>query len=315
MPIIEKIVIITKQTRLEELIHRFGTKDQAKFYIEHMGGDFQIYQEDHDQYYRSLEQLKRLIPSQIKYQIVERSFIPNFLFGPKDLVIVIGPDGLVINTAKYLENQYILAVNPNPARIEGILLPFLVKDVPAAITDIESRKEKVIRITIAKAELNNQQILLGVNDLFIGHKSHGSARYTITLRDYSEKQSSSGIIVSTGVGSTGWFKAIVTGAIGITNAFKNLSVRIERPTETDYRFPWNASYLYFSVREPWESKTTKATTVFGTIYAGEYLEIESHMPESGVIFSDGIWSDYLEFNSGTIAKIGIADKKVNLLQK
>ncbi|MHA1170818.1 MAG: hypothetical protein ACTSQ3_01895 [Candidatus Heimdallarchaeota archaeon] len=30
-------------------------------------------------------------------------------------------------------------------------------------------------------------------------------------------------------------------------------------------------------------------------------------------FVDGIQKDFLEFNSGTIAKIGVADKKANLV--
>jgi len=37
------------------------------------------------------------------------------------------------------------------------------------------------------------------------------------------------------------------------------------------------------------------------------------MPCGGVIFSDGMESDYLEFNSGTDATIGLAREKANLV--
>jgi len=37
------------------------------------------------------------------------------------------------------------------------------------------------------------------------------------------------------------------------------------------------------------------------------------MPENGVIFSDGIQEDFIEFNSGAIAEIGIADKRANIV--
>jgi hypothetical protein len=33
------------------------------------------------------------------------------------------------------------------------------------------------------------------------------------------------------------------------------------------------------------------------------------MPESGVIFSDGIETDFVEFNSGTLATITLAEKR------
>jgi len=63
------------------------------------------------------------------------------------------------------------------------------------------------------------------------------------------------------------------------------------------------------LREPFVSKTSQANIVAGQIYFGEQLTIESFMPSNGIIFSDGIQSDYLEFNSGTIAEIGVAKEK------
>ena len=65
---------------------------------------------------------------------------------------------------------------------------------------------------MAKASLNNGQTLYGVNDLFIGPKTHSSARYLIRSGEASEAQSSSGVIVSTGMGSTGWLKSLLTGS-------------------------------------------------------------------------------------------------------
>ncbi|HUU78120.1 MAG TPA: sugar kinase [candidate division Zixibacteria bacterium] len=312
---VDKIVIVTKKTWLEELIERFNTKSQAKFYIEHMGGSFEDYEDAHKQYYLSLDNLKKLIPLDIKTQIIEKSFLPNFLFGPNNLIIVIGQDGLVINTAKYLEKQLIIAVNPDPKRFDGIMIPFKVEEVPKIIRKILDEEFSVKQVSMAVARLNNGQFLYGVNDLFIGHKSHGSARYNITCREVSEKHSSSGIIVSTGAGSTAWFRSIVTGAIGIVNKFRKYNVRIDPPREEEYRFPWDANYLYFAVREPFVSKTSEANIVFDQIFQSEELVIESNMPENGVIFSDGIQEDYLEFNSGTIAKISVAKKKVQLVVK
>ncbi|MHA1156176.1 MAG: sugar kinase [Candidatus Heimdallarchaeota archaeon] len=312
---IDKIIVVTKKTWLEELIEKFNTKSQAKFYIEHMGGSFEDYEDAHKKYYESLEKIKKLIPLDIKYQLIEKSFLPNFLFGPDNLIVTVGQDGLVINTAKYLDNQLIVAVNPDPSRFDGIMIPFTVKELPATLKKVVANEHKVIHTTMTQAKLNNGQILYGVNDLFIGHKSHGSARYTITHTGITEKHSSSGIIISTGAGSTAWFKSIITGAVGIVNKFRKYTKYIDPPTEDDYRFPWDASYLYYSVREPFVSKISSANLIFGQIYSGEKIIIESNMPENGVIFSDGIQEDFLEFNSGAVAEIGVADKKGNLVTK
>jgi hypothetical protein len=39
------------------------------------------------------------------------------------------------------------------------------------------------------------------------------------------------------------------------------------------------------------------------------------MPSNGLIFSDGIEADFLNFNSGLIAEIGIAKQKAMIINK
>lgn len=75
------------------------------------------------------------------------------------------------------------------------------------------------------------------------------------------------------------------------------------------RLPWDADHLYFTVREPFPTKTTGASLVFGRVSGEKPLLIESHMPERGVIFSDGIEADFVEFNSGSRVKIAVAERK------
>lgn len=182
---------------------------------------------------------------------------------------------------------------------------------------------------MAKATLNNGQVLYGVNDLFIGPSSHTSARYAITLENQTETQSSSGVIVSTGLGSTGWLKSLLTGAAGImqvagtkraleTQAELNLRGPAKQPINRNppkvrltvhSGFSWDADYLRFTVREPFPTQTTSANLVFGRITSKQSLILLSQMPEHGVIFSDGIEKDFLEFNSGTRAVISVAEKK------
>lgn len=312
MPSFDKIVIVTKKTPLEELIYRFNTTSQAKFYIETMGGNFSEYENVSIIYEKSLNKLKSALPSNIKKQFIDRDFLPNFLFGEKDIVICLGPDGLVVNTAKYLNKQPILAVNPDINRIDGILIPFDINEIPKIIGKILANNFNTKSIRMAKAELNDGQSLYGFNDLFIGYRSHASARYILKYKGKVEHHLSSGIIVSTGAGSTGWFKSIINSSVRISKefyrekSFKNI---------IDTKFDWTSDYLYFSVREPFPSKASQINLIFGKITKNNHLTLISKMPENGVIFSDGIESDFINFNSGSIATIKIADKKAVLIIK
>lgn len=305
-----KIILIKKRTRLEDLISRYNTIEQAKFYIEHLGSDFSDYVQEDRQYKEAVSEAQTILEALGRVQVVDRDFVPNFIFGEQDIVVAVGQDGLVANTLKYLDSQPLIGVNPDPARWDGILLPFEVSDLKKIVPEVLWGMRPIKEVTMAKASLNDGQVLYAVNDLFIGQKTHISSRYRIQVGNFAENQSSSGIIVSTGLGSTGWLKSILTGAANITNRYfqKNAEWRNIRNEA------WNADYLYYSVREPFPSKTSAVNLVFGKVTIENPLKIQSHMPENGVIFSDGIEKDFLEFNAGVEATISIAEKRGQLVQ-
>lgn len=311
MAAIDKIVVVTRKTPLEELVERFNSRAQAKFYIEHAGASFATYEEEHETYQRSLDVLRKNLPGQPLSQVIERAFLPTFQFGEHDLVVTVGQDGLVVNAAKYLTTQPILALNPDPQRIDGVLIPFTVPEVKRLLPRALDGGVQIKRISMAEAQLNDGQTLLGVNDLFIGPKTHVSAKYVLQVDSRREQQSSSGIIVSTGTGSTGWLQSIVTGAAAIAKGVVQKDLKIPAPAQ--YKLDGASEELYFTVREPFTSRTSRATIVFGRLRSGEQLHVTSQMPGYGVIFSDGIESDYVAFNSGAIAKIGLSSRKAHLI--
>lgn len=304
-----KIILVTRRTRLDDLIARFNTVAQAKFYVEHLGADFSDYVHEHEQYRAAVAQAEITLRTLGRLQILDRSFLPNFVFGKTDTLVILGQDGLVANTVKYSTQQPIIGVNPDPQRWDGVLLPFRVQDLAKIVPEVFAGKRPIKQVSMAKAELNNGQILHAVNDLFIGIQSHASARYVIKMLSREEQHSSSGIIVSTGLGSTGWFKSLVTGAVGIARGVTGQKLNLQAPPS----FPWDADYLYYTVREPFPSKTSSSSLVFGRITNARPLTLVSLMAENGVIFSDGIESDFLEFNSGTRATITLAEKKGHLV--
>ncbi len=304
-----KIVLVKRKTRLEDLVARYNTIDQAKFYIEHMGSDFSDYISEDEQYKKAISEAYSQLEKLGRIQIVDREYVPNFIFGDNDVVVVIGQDGLVANTLKYLSNQQLVGVNPDPVRWDGVLLPFIVADLKLIVQEVFKKRRPIKEVSMAQAALNDGQIIYAVNDLFIGQRTHISSKYHIQLGERQEYQSSSGIIVSTGLGSTGWLKSILTGAANIVKGISDQKIKV--PQERS--LPWNSDYLYFSVREPFPSKTSGADLVFGKVTKGSPLKILSQMPENGVIFSDGIENDYLQFNSGIEATITIAEKRGHLV--
>ncbi len=306
-----KLILVKRRTRLQELVVRYNTVQQAQFYIERMGADFSDYVQEDQQYQQALELTLFQLQQLGRVQLLDREHVPSFIFGPDDVVVVLGQDGLVANTMKYATGLPLIGVNPDPRRWDGVLLPFEVKDLSLLVPDVFARKRQMRDVRLACATLNDGQVLYGVNDLFIGRKTHVSARYELSYSGRSEQQSSSGIIVSTGMGATGWLKSVLTGAAGIVNLAGGNEARQSLP-DLSASFDWNAPYLYYSVREPFPSRMTSTELVFGKI-DGEPLRIVSQMPEEGVIFSDGVESDYVEFNSGISATIGIAQQRAHLV--
>lgn len=298
-----KIILVTRKTRLEELVQRHLTMAQAKFYVEHLGADFGDYEREHATYQSARQRVLQTLEEQVLVQPVDRSFLPSFLFGPKDIVVALGQDGLVANTMKYLSGQALVGINPDPRRYDGVLLPFTAADLPKLLPELLARRRPVKAVTMALARLSDGQQLYAVNDLFVGPKTHTSARYEIALQDTTETQSSSGIIIATGLGSTAWMRSIFTGAAMLMH-----EVRPGQPEVPFTPVPWDAPYLRFAVREPFPSIATQATLITGQADQRSPLIIRSLMPENGVIFSDGIEADFLEFTSGITARISVADK-------
>ena len=304
----ENVILVVNKTRLEQLIERFNTKAQARFYIEHANGNFDEYEAEHTTFYKSLEKVTKKISTRGKWKMIERKFLPNFLFSEKDAIVVLGQDGLVANTAKYAKGLPVLGVNPDPQRYDGILLPFHPENLETGLIHVLENNFTSKRVTMAQAKTQDGQILLAFNDLFIGPSSHTSARYKITFNNLAEHQSSSGIIVSTGAGSTGWLSSVINMSNGINNAFHH------NKTSLNIRMKWDEDKLAFVVREPFQSKHSSISMTAGMIYPNNKIILESHMPFNGVIFSDGIESDFLQFNSGCIAEISIANEKANIVQ-
>jgi NAD kinase len=334
------IIVVTRPTRMQGLLGRWGTRGQAKYLFKRkrlaefakrlnqktisdddsdieMGFaeveedaelDFSELESEDATYQKVLESLRHELRFDLPVQFIDRTYLPTYNFGIASVVVVVGQDGLVANTAKYVGELPIVAVNPDPARIDGVLLPFQVKEARSAVNRVLNNKARTRSVTLAQVSLNDGQRLLAFNDLFIGSKTHVSARYQLTANRQTEPQSSSGILVSTGAGSTGWLSSMINMANG-------LGTFLDPSLHPSWRMPlrWEDRQLVWIVREPFISKTSQAQLVAGRLQPGQELVIESQMSSDGVIFSDGVEQDFLNFTSGTIATISVADQSARLV--
>jgi hypothetical protein len=207
-----------------------------------------------------------------------------------------------------------------------VLLPFAPKAVPRAVRAVLEGEARVREVTLAEVALNDGQRLRAFNDLFAGAQSHVSARYKISVGSATEVQSSSGVLISTGAGSTGWLSSVFNmvagvrrflgeaGAGGASAGKGTLGAKIAAKARGGApRMGWEDPRLLYVVREPFASRHSSADLVAGMLAPGEELVLESLMPSGGVLFSDGVEADYLAFNAGAIARVRAAEQKARLV--
>ena len=167
-----KAVLVTRKTRLEELIRKYNTAEQARFYIEHLGADFSDYIKEEEAYQKAVSSVMQAAEKYARIQRIDRDFLPNMIFGPQDIVIAVGQDGLVANILKYLDGQPLIGINPEPARWDGVLLPFEAGDTERVLQRMLKGSGNFREITMARARTRDGQTMLAVNDLFVGQRTH-----------------------------------------------------------------------------------------------------------------------------------------------
>ncbi|MFI2490163.1 hypothetical protein ACH47X_24850 [Promicromonospora kroppenstedtii] len=304
-----RAVLVHRRTELDELLDRHATRGQAEFFLRTRGRTLADVEARHEAAASARRAVAASVPSDWALAEVERADLDRFLFAPEDVVLVVGQDGLVANVAKYLDRQLVVGVDPEPGANLGVLVRHGAEDVAEIIGDLADRQSDVAagqgdrvpaatprcdELTMVHARLDDGQELHAVNELFLGHPSHQSARYTLRVDRGSERQSSSGLIVSTGTGATGWCASIAHDRGG-----RRL------PAPTDPALAW-------FVREAWPSPVTGVTMTEGVLGDGAELVV-AVQSDRLVVFGDGMEADRLEVSWGQEVRIGVAERRLRLL--
>src|SRR5215218_10427304 len=199
-----RAVLVGRPTEYAELLARHGTREQARFFLHARDRTLEEVEGRHRALEAARASVLAAIPPEWRRASVLRPELDRFLFEPDDVVVVLGQDGLVANVAKYLDGQPVIGLNLEP----GVLVPHRPEAAADLLADVAAGRAALQYRTMAAARLDDGQALLALNEVFVGHASHQSARYALRVGDRAERQSSSGVIVATGTGATGWAASI-----------------------------------------------------------------------------------------------------------
>ncbi|MEU7425586.1 hypothetical protein [Streptomyces sp. NPDC040750] len=294
MSLAPRAVLVHRTTEYEELVARHGTHGQAAFLLASRGRDIAEVAERHRRTRRALADVTAAIPLTWRQARVERADLERFLFAPEDLVVVVGQDGLVANVAKYLTGQPVIGIDTDPGRNPGVLVRHRPRDAAKLLASPGTACEE---LTMVEAVADDTQRLVALNEIYLGAPGHQTARYRLGLDGdggVAEAQASSGVLVGTGTGATGWLRSV----------WQERGGRLALPSPTEDRLVW-------FVREAWPSPVTGTRLVAGELAAAAALTL-SVESDRLIAFGDGIETDALQLTWGQTIRVGVCERRLRL---
>lgn len=219
----------------------------------------------------------------VDHKLVKREDLNWGHLKGRDIVISVGGDGTLITTSHLVKDTLLLGVNSDTFSSEGRLTVANRADFEEKLQRLLDNKFLIKKLTRLKTMVSDESSLpLALNEIYVGSsKLFKISRYVLRTWLGEEEQKSSGILITTGSGSTAWYRS----AGGIP-------------------FLGDVSEARFLVREPYRGKLTSCRITDGKIFGDRHLEVVSKMHE-GIIAIDGL--EIYNFNDGGIVKIRLSD--------
>ncbi len=234
-----------------------------------------------------VKEIKNLILDE-NFSVISLKELEKSHFSGVDLVITVGGDGTLIKTGSLVTDSLILGINPSPESSEGALAS-LTKHKIQNLKEILNGNYNIIQRQRARIILNGKILdELALNEVYIGAElNFHSSRYIVNFHGKKEEHRSAGIIITTGTGSSAWYKSIGGSP-----------------------FHYGEKKLAFLVREPYYGKIFQPKILRGEILENEEIIVESKRDFGGIIAVD---TTYYPFNTGDIVEINLSDKPLNVI--
>ena len=265
------MVVVSRRSELDELLARHGTRGAAAYFLRQRGRDLDEVTARHEALRKALTEVGAAVPADWRRGHVERADLPRFLFGPEDIVVAVGPG--------------------RPGRQRREVPRRAAGDRRRPGAGPQSGRARAARRRRRRAACCRQQEAGEERTMVVAPRSTTGRSSTASTRSTSgtpatspratcsatpdggrERQSSSGLIVGTGTGATGWCASIAR----------------ERGAAPALPAPGRPALCWF-VREAWPSPATGVQQDAGLLAAGEEIELTSES-ERLVVFADGLES-------------------------
>lgn len=296
MSLAPRVVLVHRTTEYEELVARHGTHGQAAFFLSSRGRDIEEVAERHRRAREALAEVVAAVPLTWRQARLERADLDRFLFAPEDVVVVVGQDGLVANVAKYLTGQPVVGIDTDPGRNPGVLVRHRPRDAGSLLASAHGGRAE--ELTMVEAVADDTQRLVALNEIYLGAAGHQTARYRLGLDEYGgavEPQASSGVLVGTGTGASGWLRSV----------WQERGGELSLPGPTDERLLW-------FVREAWPSPATGTSLVSGELTSSARLSLTVESDRL-IAFGDGMEGDAVELVWGQTVRVGVAGVRLRLV--
>ncbi|MBI3623080.1 NAD(+)/NADH kinase [Candidatus Pacearchaeota archaeon] len=237
-----------------------------------------------------INNVKKVVENSIKSAKIEiawKNKLSKSQFQEKDLIITIGGDGTFLSASHYVSSQLIMGVNSNPKRSAGFLTSINLTNLAGKLKQIHGKNYKISNYKRISARIFQKDKCIlaenALNEIYIGNsKPQHVSIYDLKIKSGNELQKSSGILITTGTGSTAWYRSM--GG----KPFSKLSNKLK-----------------FIVREPLNLKIHKPRIKKGQIRSDEKIEVENKINHM-ILSIDSIREYKLKKND--IVEIALGEK-------
>ena len=208
---------------------------------------------------------------------------PSDFKKPRQVIVVAG-DGTLLRTCQSITNDSpVLGVNSDPIFTEGWLTRANVSNFPKKFQRILNKKSKVLHLPRLEVRINGKKLPgLALNEVSISREK----TYLTFMHELNGSvERSTGILVSTPIGSTAWCKSA---------GGKKLKLSCRK--------------MEYVIREPYKGTIYKVKKRYGLVNS---FRMKSIM--DGLIVFDSVNKEY-PFKREDEITVDFSDKKINLLE-